>query len=203
MNPLDATIKATMQVALIPARVTFASVGAARAVERQARREVGAAADRALMASIDAVLPVLFSDEIVDRVLTQLERSGAAQRVADRLLEDGIVEEVARRALAGPEVERVLADALDGPLVAEAVSRLLENQAVWVLVDEIARSPSVTAAIASQGTSFAEDVAVRARERSRNADALLERVARRLVGGRGAPPGGEVGPRPSLSEGAP
>ena len=203
MNPLDATIKTTMQVALMPARVTFASAAAVRSLERQARREAAAAADRALVAAIDAALGRLLSDDVIDRVLTQLERSGAAQRVADRLLDDGIAEDLARRALASPEVERILAAALEGPLVEEAVSRLLENQAVWVLVDEIARSPSVTAAITSQGTGFAEQVAGRARERSRDADALLERVARRLVRGRGGTPGGEIGPRPSLYEGAP
>jgi hypothetical protein len=203
MNPLEATIKTTVQVALVPARVTFASVEAVREFERQARSEVAAAADRALMASIDAALGRLLSDDVIDRVLAQLERSGAAQRVVDRLLDDGIAEEVARRALDGPEVERILAAALEGPLVEETVSKLLENQAVWVLVDEIARSPSVTAAITSQSTSFAEQVVGGARERSRDADALLERVARRLTGRRGGSSGGEVGPRPSLPEGAP
>jgi len=104
--------------------------------------------------------------------------------------------------LAGPEVERILATALEGPLVEETVSQLLENQAVWVLVDEIARSPSVTEAIAHQGAGFVDQVADRTRERSRNADALLERVARRLVHRRGSTPGGQVGPRPTLPEGS-
>ncbi len=103
-----------------------------------------------------------------------------------------------QRVLAGPEAERILAATLEGPLVEETVSQLLENQAVWVLVDEIARSPSVTEAIAHQGTGFVDQVAERARDRSRNADALLERVARRLVKRRAR----TAGPPPALPEGS-
>jgi len=199
MGLLESTYKTGAGLVLLPVRAASAGLESAAALERRTRHELGSAADRALMASIDMALDRLLADDVIDRVLAQLERTAVAQRVVDRLLDDGTVEQIVERVLAGPEAERILAAALEGPLVEGAVSRLLENQAVWVLVDEIARSPSVTEAIAHQGTGFADQVAGRARERSRNADALIERVARRLVRRRD---GSEPGPPPALPEGS-
>ena len=48
------------------------------------------------------------------------------------------------------------------------------------LVDEIARSPSVTEAIAHQGTGFLEQVAAKTRDRSRQADSRLQRLAEKV-----------------------
>ena len=199
MGVLESTYNAGVGIALLPARGALAALNGVAAMDRRAGGQLGAATDRFVMASVDLVLERLLSEDVIERVLGEIERRGVAQRVVDRVLDDGIAEAIAERVLAGPEVERILATTLEGPLVEEAVSRLLENQAVWVLVDEIARSPSVTEAIAHQGTGFADQVAGRARERSRNADALLERVARRLV--RRNDSGGD-GPRPSLTEGS-
>jgi uncharacterized membrane-anchored protein YjiN (DUF445 family) len=198
MGLLESTYKTGVGLAMLPARTAMAGLEGAAELERRARREVAGAADRALTASIDAALERLLSDDVIERLLEQLERTAVAQRVVERLLDDGTVEQIVQRVLAGPEAERILAAALEGPLVEETVSRLLENQAVWVLVDEIARSPSVTEAIAHQGTGFVDQVAERARDRSRNADALLERVARRLVKRRGE----GAGPPPALPEGS-
>jgi hypothetical protein len=50
-----------------------------------------------------------------------------------------------------------------------------------VLVEEIAESPAVTDAITQQGFGFADEVAGGMRARSRNADAWLERAARRAL----------------------
>jgi hypothetical protein len=52
---------------------------------------------------------------------------------------------------------------------------------VWLLVDEIAQSPAVTEAIAQQGLGFADEVAGEVNQRTRRADAIAERVARRLL----------------------
>jgi len=58
---------------------------------------------------------------------------------------------------------------------------LLESDELWLLVDEIAGSPSVTRAISQQGVGFADQVAGVVRRRSERADARLERAAHRLV----------------------
>lgn len=71
--------------------------------------------------------------------------------------------------------------AIDSGLVDEVVERLLASDALWRLVDEIAQSAAVTEAIARQGVGFADEVAGGVRVRSRRADALLERAARRAL----------------------
>jgi hypothetical protein len=122
-------------------------------------------------------------------------------RVADRLLSEGLLEQTTARVLEGAELERVVEAALESPtvdrligtaiesrLVDQAVVRLLESDDLWLLVEEIARSPAVTAAIARQSVSFADQVADGVRARSRDADARVERGARRLLRRRPATP---------------
>jgi hypothetical protein len=199
MSVLDSIYNQGARLARAPVDGAAAALSVGRAAGRQARAELEVALDDALMAVVDVLIERLLTEDVVDRAIARVEETGVAQRVAERLLEDGIFEQIARRALAGPEFERLLAETLRGPLVEEAVTKLLENQAVWVLVDEIARSPSVTEAIAHQGTGFMDQVAGRARDRSRNADALIERLAgglkRRRRGGdaglEGEPPASE------------
>jgi hypothetical protein len=115
-------------------------------------------------------------------------------RVADRLLPEGIVEQTTARVLEGPELERAVQAALESPtverligtaiesrLLDETVVRLLESDDLWLLVEEIVRSPAVTTAIAEQSAGFADQVAGGVRARSRNADAWLEQRARRML----------------------
>ena len=71
---------------------------------------------------------------------------------------------------------------IDGPLLDTAVERLLESDDLWLLVDEIARSPAVTEAIGRQSISFADQVAGQVRVRTRRVDSELERIARRALG---------------------
>jgi hypothetical protein len=70
---------------------------------------------------------------------------------------------------------------IQSPLLDEAVERLLESEDLWLLVDEVARSPAVTEAIGSQGLGFADQVAQDVRNRSLRADDRLEHAARRLL----------------------
>jgi hypothetical protein len=118
----------------------------------------------------------------------------AAMELLDRLLDAGIADEVAERLLEGPEMERIVARAIESPgaermvarviesrLLDEAVVRLLKSKDLWLLVDEIARSPSVTQAISHQSVGFAEEMAGVVRTRSQKADARVERIARRLL----------------------
>jgi hypothetical protein len=90
--------------------------------------------------------------------------------------------------LESPQAERLVARVIESRLLDEAVTRLLESEELWLLVDEVARSPSVTEAISHQGVGFAEQMAGVMRDRSRTADARVERLARRLLR-RGVPDG--------------
>ena len=93
------------------------------------------------------------------------------------------------QALESPGTERLVNRAVESRLsdetitriVDETVTRLPEREALWALIDEIAQSPAVTDAITQQGMGFADQVADDVRERSRHADARLERAALRLL----------------------
>src|SRR5207248_11646598 len=146
----------------------------------QAQEGIVSRGVRALLALVDAMAARMMEDDVIDRVLGRAEASGVSQRVVDRVLEDGMIEQIADRVLTGPELERIVAAAFRSALPEELIEQLLANEAVWILVDEVARSPSVTEAISHQGTGFLEHVAAKARVRSRTADARVQRLAERL-----------------------
>jgi hypothetical protein len=127
-------------------------------------RELSRRAERLTLATLDAVLASRLGEEAVDRVLdSELAKRAiarAVERVADEMGE-------------GP--------ALDSPAMDRLVARLLETEELWKVVDEIAQSPAVTEAITRQSVSFADQVAGQVRDRSRSADARLERAARRAL----------------------
>jgi len=154
-----------MAIWSIPIRGTVAVIDAGltagRTAERHARATLSAAAEKVALDVLDAVL----TGDVLDRILERVEASDATQRIAERLIEDGIAEQI--------------------------VTLLLESKELWVLVDEIARSPSVTEAITHQSVGFVDQVTDSVRDRSRDADTWVQgaarRFARRRKGG-GAPP---------------
>jgi hypothetical protein len=112
------------------------------------------------------------------------------RRAVDRLLDSGELEQL----LASPRLQSVvkqviesdgakmLVDAFfDSGLFERFVDRLLASDALWHLVDEIAGSPAVRAAISQQGLGFADQIGTVARGRSRKADDWLERAAHQLI----------------------
>jgi uncharacterized membrane-anchored protein YjiN (DUF445 family) len=147
---------------------------------QQAQRALVTRGEQASLGLLDAIVARMMDEQVIDRVLERAEAAGVAQRVVDRMLEDGMIEQIADRVLSGSELERMLAAAFRSALPEEVIAQLLASEAVWILVDEIARSPSVTEAIAHQGTGFLEQVAGKTRDRSRRADARLQRIAERL-----------------------
>jgi hypothetical protein len=179
------------------------------------------AGDLAQYAVLERAARELFAGDRLERMLAGVDDAEVPQRVAEQLLAAGIAEDIASRILNGPEIERIVVAMLESPgferladrvlgsasaerivarviesrLVDEAVARLLESDDLWVLVDEIARSPAVTEAIGQQGLGFADQVAGAVRGKSRKADARLERTVRRLLRRHqdGAPPPGPAG----------
>lgn len=146
-----------MWVASLPLRGTAATIDVGVALEQRARATLRARGEQLALEALDALL----TSDAIDLVLERIEAAGVAQHVAQRILEDGIAEQV--------------------------VTLLLESEELWVLVDEIARSPSVTEAITHQSAGFVDQVTDTVRDRSREADAWVERAARRLRGRRTEP----------------
>jgi len=157
--------------------------------------------------TVEAVTREVIRHEVLERVAGELVASQAVgnltdavlagpalDTVTDRVLASGVVEQAAARLLDGPELERVVTSALDSPamerlvaraveskLLDQAVARLLESDELWLLVDEIARSPAVMDAIAQQSVGFADQVAGGMRTRSRNADTWIEAKVQRAL----------------------
>jgi hypothetical protein len=116
----------------------------------------------------------------LEQIVTNAVDSDSTRDGLARVLESEAIERLLDRLLLSPAGERLVAQVLGSPLLSETVTRLLESEELWILVDEIARSPSVTEAITSQSASFADTVTDRVRMSSRDADAWVERTARRI-----------------------
>jgi hypothetical protein len=117
----------------------------------------------------------LDSERLRDAVLAALEQPAAERMVSDALESPGM-QRLVTRVIESRLVEETIVRIVD-----ETVARLPEREALWALIDEIARSEAVTEAIGHQGLGFADQIADDVRERSRHADARLERAARRLL----------------------
>jgi hypothetical protein len=113
------------------------------------------------------------------------------QRAVDRLLESGELERVLDSSrlqaivaqVVGSEGATQLIDTFfDSGLFDRFADRLLASDGLWRLVDEIAASPTVRAALSQQGLGFADQVGDALRARSRKGDRRLERAADRLMG---------------------
>jgi len=117
------------------------------------------------------------------------------RRAVNRVLESDELERVVIVAINSVHIQAALKQALESEGAAQLVDslfdsgfldrfleRLLASESLWHLVDEIASSPAVTAAISQQGLGFADEIGDQVRTRSRKADDWMERAARRLIG---------------------
>lgn len=143
--------------------------------ERRARRDASRAVSDLLERGVVAAL----ASPSAERLVVAALESPGAERLVDRVVNN-------------QSSERLVAHVIESRLVDEAVARLLESEDLWILVDEVARSPAVTDAITQQSLGFADQVAGVVRGRSRSADERLERMARRLL--RRAPDGAAPAP---------
>jgi hypothetical protein len=158
------------------------------------RWAVQAVADATIVATVRSGLAERATGELLDsgaldRILDRALGSPLPEHVVEELLKGGIAEQVADRILSGPELARIL----ESPAMEQFVSRIVASEQLWLVIEEIARSPVVTEAISHQGAGFAEQVVDDVGDRSRRADAWLERAAHRML--HRSPP---VGPAPAL-----
>jgi hypothetical protein len=149
-------------------------------------RPVARGMSDAAIAGVDAVLDSRLAAEVVDRVAA----SPLVGRALGAALEGPLLDVLARDLVRYRVAERLLSDGL----VEQTTTRVLESEELWLLVEEIARSPAVTDAIARQSVGFADVVAGGVRARSRNADTWLEQRARRVLRRRPAPADDAVPP---------
>jgi len=114
----------------------------------------------------------------VDRVL----ESNELERVVVVAINSAHIQAALKQALESEGAAQLIDSLFDSGLIDRFLERLLASETLWEMIDEIAGSPAVTAAISQQGLGFADQVGDQVRERSRKADDWMERAARRLVG---------------------
>jgi hypothetical protein len=113
----------------------------------------------------------------VDRALD----SGELERILAAAMDSARLQTAMQLILDSAGAKRLIDTFFDSGLLDYFLERLIQSDALWRLVDEIAASPTVTAAISQQGLGFADEVGEEVRARSRKADDWLERAARRLI----------------------
>ena len=101
--------------------------------------------------------------------------------LVDDALASPVVDRLTQRVVNSPGMERLVARVIDSKVVDAAVERLLDSEDLWIVVDEVARSPSVTQAISHQSIGFAGEMTDALRARSIRADERIEAAARRLL----------------------
>lgn len=117
--------------------------------------------------------------------------AGLERRAVDRLLDGGELE----RLLADSRLQAMVSQVVGSEGAAQVVDKffgsrlfdrlvdgLLASDGLWRLVDEVAASPAVMAAVSQQGLGFADQLGNAVRARSRKGDRRLERAADRLAG---------------------
>jgi hypothetical protein len=151
-------------------------IGPARTLTRVANRAAAAAAKPAVgVASGAAHATVHLSRRGIGKALSGLELENALEA----FLYDPRAQRAFSRALDSKAARDLVATFFNSGAWDEFANRLLESKQLWTIVDVIATSPSVTAAITQQGFGFADQVGDQVRYRSREADAWLERAVRR------------------------
>ncbi len=111
------------------------------------------------------------------RAVDRLLESGELERFLDSVRLQAIVAQVVRSEGATELIDTFF----DSRLFDRFVDRLLASDGLWRLVDQIAASPTVRAALSQQGLGFADQVGDAVRARSRKGDRRLERAADRLI----------------------
>ncbi|MGH2883933.1 MAG: hypothetical protein ACRDPA_14770 [Solirubrobacteraceae bacterium] len=141
---------------------------AATATLRPIAGAVGAAAEAGLSLERRAVDRVLESPEL--------------ERVVVVAINSAHIQAALKQALESDGASQLIDSLFDSGVLDHFFERLLASESLWNLIDEIAGSPAVTAAISQQGLGFADQVGDQVRDRSRKADDWMERAARRLIG---------------------
>jgi hypothetical protein len=138
------------------------------------------ALDVALSAA-DAALATRFVSDAYAQIVDSRLAEDLYTRLIAQTLDSPQLERVIGEALNSPQAERLVGRVIDSHVLDVTIDHILASDGLWHLVDEVARSPSVTAAISHQGVGFANQIAGVARDRSRTADDRLERLAARVA----------------------
>lgn len=157
------------------AGVVEAAAGAGANLQRRA-------VDRVLDSDeIERVLVVAVNSAHIEAALRSALSSEGAARLVDALFDSRMLDRLVDAMFETGVLDRLMAELVDRGVLDRFFERLLASEGFWHMIDEVAASPAVTAAISQQGLGFADQVGEEVRTRSRKADDWVERAARRLT----------------------
>ncbi|HEY1517021.1 MAG TPA: hypothetical protein VGF91_11420 [Solirubrobacteraceae bacterium] len=116
------------------------------------------------------------------RAVNRVLESDELERVVIVAINSVHIQAAFKQALSSEGAAQLVDSLFDSGFIDRFFERLLASESLWHLIDEIAGSPAVTAAVSQQGLGFADEIGDQVRTRSRKADDWMERAARRLIG---------------------
>jgi hypothetical protein len=132
--------------------------------------EVERAVDRLLAGSLpDAIVRSLLEHHVVERLAAELAADVEIDAAVDAALEHETTQRLVTAIIASPGLDRLLVQATDRALNGPEIQRVIEH---------VAASPEVRAALTKQSTTLATEMADGLRVRAENLDDVAERTVR-------------------------
>jgi len=134
------------------------------------QRQVERAVDRVLAGTLpDAIVRSLIEHRVVERLAVELAAEIAVDDAVNAALEHETTQRLVTAIIASPGLDRLLVQATDRALNGPELQRVIEH---------VAASPEVRAALTQQSTTLAAEMAEGLRVRAENLDEVAERTVR-------------------------
>jgi uncharacterized RDD family membrane protein YckC len=139
--------------------------------------EVGRTIDHGLAGPLpETVARSLVERRVVERVVEQVLASADLEAAIEAALEHAATERLVQETLASPGFERIATNAADSLLASSLTEHVVDSAEMQRLVEEIASSPAVRAALLRQTTTLGDEVAAGLRRRMERLDDAGERT---------------------------
>ena len=167
------------RLVILPARVAARAVAMPRATRRLAAE--GRDSRLRVRSRLEATSGELLAAPYVDALARSLAEHRVLERVARPVLAAPDVEAAFATALEQERTRRIIEQALDSRLASEVADHLLRSPELDRVIEQIAASPAVRAALTQQTTSLVAEVAAGLRRRAERLDDSTERTVRRWL----------------------
>jgi uncharacterized RDD family membrane protein YckC len=141
--------------------------------------EIGRTVDQALASPLpETVARSLVERHVVKRVVDQVLASTDLEATVDAVLEHSATERLVQDTLASPGFERIATNSADSLLASNLPEHVIQSAEMQRLVEEMASSPAVRAALLRQTTTLGDEIATALRHRMESFDDAGEGTVR-------------------------